>query len=100
MCRGVQIRVTNPASFRPVACYVALVTLAHHAHPEHFQFRTETYEFRDDVPAFDLLTGSALARERILSRDDVGAIVEEVTRVSDQERTVVDDARSARTRSL
>src|SRR4051812_32323181 len=44
-CGGVQIHVTDVASFLPVATYVALIALAHHAHPEHFRFRTERYEF-------------------------------------------------------
>lgn len=94
-CGGVQIHVTDPVSFRPVACYVALVTLAHHAHPEHFRFRTETYEFVDDIPAFDLLTGSAVARERILAGDDVRAIVADVAATGDEERSVIEQARSA-----
>jgi hypothetical protein len=38
--------------------------------PEEFRFRTEKYEFVDDIPAFDLLTGAAVARERIPSGDD------------------------------
>ena len=65
-----QIHVTDPRTFRPVATYVALIALAHHASPSEFRFRTEKYEFVDDIPAFDLLTGSAEARERILAGDD------------------------------
>ena len=94
-CGGVQIHVTDPGSFRPVACYVALIALAHHAHPEHFRFRTEKYEFVDDIPAFDLLTGSAVTRERIEAGDDVRAIVEDVTAIGGEERAVVEDARSS-----
>jgi uncharacterized protein YbbC (DUF1343 family) len=69
-CGGVQIHVTDVRAFRPVATYVALIALAHHARPDDFRFRTERYEFVDDIPAFDLLTGSAVARERILAGDD------------------------------
>ena len=95
VCGGVQIHVTDPAAFRPVACYVALIALAHHAHPEHFRFRTEKYEFVDDVPAFDLLTGSPVARERILAGDDVRAIVDHAVAVGEEERATVEEARSA-----
>lgn len=98
-CGGVQIHVTDPSTFRPVACYVALVALAHHAHPEHFRFRTEKYEFVDDIPAFDLLTGSAVTRERILAGDDVRAIVDDAVTIGDAERAVVEEARSAFARS-
>lgn len=94
-CGGVQIHVTDPASFRPVATYVALCALAHHAHPEHFRFRTEKYEFVDTIPAFDLLTGSAEARERILRGDDARAIAEDASAVGEAERAVFDEARGA-----
>ena len=98
-CGGVQIHVTDPARFRPVACYVALVTLAHRAHPEHFRFRTEKYEFVDDIPAFDLLTGSEVARERIVAGDDVRAIAAHVSATGDEEQMIVEDARSSLIRS-
>lgn len=94
-CGGVQIHVTDARAFRPVATYVALVALAHHAHPEHFRFRTERYEFVDTIPAFDLLIGSASARERILAGDDPRAIAEAVGSVGAEERAVVAEARSA-----
>jgi uncharacterized protein YbbC (DUF1343 family) len=80
-CGGVQIHVTDPRTFRPVATYVALVALAHHAAPDQFRFRTERYEFVDDIPAFDVLTGSVVARERILGGDDPRAIAEYVSAV-------------------
>jgi len=99
-CGGVQIHVTDPRSFRPVACYVALVALAHRAHPDHFRFRTEKYEFVDDIPAFDLLTGSPVARERIEAGDDIRAIVEHVTAIGDEERAVVEAARSSAASSV
>ncbi len=62
LCGGVQIHVTDEAAFRPVATYVALTALARAADPARFRFRTERYEYVDDIPAFDLLTGSAEAR--------------------------------------
>jgi uncharacterized protein YbbC (DUF1343 family) len=88
-CGGVQIHVTDAAAFRPVATYTALVALAHHAHPEHFRFRTERYEFVDDIPAFDLLTGSSVCRERILAGDDARTIAEHLSEIGNAERDVV-----------
>ena len=64
-CGGVQIHVTNAASFRPYATYLALVALSKRQAPQDFRFRTERYEFVDDIPAFDLLTGSSVCREKI-----------------------------------
>jgi uncharacterized protein YbbC (DUF1343 family) len=73
---GVQIHVTDAQSFRPVATYVALVALARAQDPERFRFRTERYEYVDDIPAFDLLTGSAEARRAIEAGEDPRAIAE------------------------
>lgn len=62
LCGGLQIHVLDPPRFRPLATYTAMVALARQQDPERFRFRTERYEYVDDIPAFDLLTGSAEAR--------------------------------------
>ena len=78
-CGGVHIHVTNTDSFRPVATYVALVALARQQNTERFTFRTERYEFVDDIPAFDLLTGSAAAREAICAGVEPGEVAAAVS---------------------
>ena len=92
VCGGVQIHVTDRSVFRPVATYVALIALAHHHAPDSFRFRTERYEFVDDIPAFDLLTGSAAAREAILAGDDARAIAEAVSKSDAGWRERIEDA--------
>jgi uncharacterized protein YbbC (DUF1343 family) len=90
-CGGVQIHVTDRRAFRPYATYLALVAIARRLAPDDFRFRTERYEFVDDVPAFDLLTGSAEARERIAAQasdDDARAIAEDASRVGEAEISV------------
>ncbi|MBI4703674.1 MAG: DUF1343 domain-containing protein [Deltaproteobacteria bacterium] len=80
LCGGVQIHVTDPAAFRPVATYAALVALARRQKRERFRFRTEPYELVADIPAFDLLTGSPEARlaiERDADVLEVAALVAE-----------------------
>jgi len=81
ICGGVQIHVRDPRNFRPYATYLALVAIARRLGGEAFAFRTERYEFIDDIPAFDLLTGNAEARTRIEARDDPRAIAEDLSRV-------------------
>ncbi len=76
-CRGVMLHVTNPALFRPVATYLALIAVARAQAPESFEFRATPYEFETTRPAFDLLTGSARAREALLA----GAGPEDVARL-------------------
>jgi uncharacterized protein YbbC (DUF1343 family) len=70
ICGGVQIHVTDEATFLPVATYAALTALAYAQDKERFRFRTERYEYVDDIPAFDLLAGSAEARQAILAGAD------------------------------
>lgn len=81
VCGGVQVHVTDVGAFRPVATYTALITLAQRQNPDAFRFRTERYEYIDDIPAFDLLTGSSQAREAIESGEPVRDIAEAVSRV-------------------
>jgi len=66
LCQGVMIHVTNAQLFRPVATYLALIALARRQAPDDFQFRDTPYEFETNQPAFDLLTGSARARELLI----------------------------------
>jgi uncharacterized protein YbbC (DUF1343 family) len=78
VCGGVELHVLNPSAFHPVRAYLSLVTLAYRQSAAAFRFRTERYEFVDGVPVFDLLTGSAAAREAIVAGvepHDVGALV-------------------------
>jgi len=72
ICGGVQIHPTNPATFRPYATYLALTALARRQAPDAFRFRTERYEYVDDIPAFDLLTGGDVARRAILADAPLG----------------------------
>ncbi len=94
-CGGVQIHVTDRNTFRPYATYLALVALAQSAHPEHFRFRTEKYEFVDDIPAFDLLTGRKEPRERILANEDPRAIAEDESNVPPEDLHTLAMARAA-----
>ncbi len=92
-CGGVQIHVTDARTFKPVETYLALVALAHGQSPERFRFRTERYEFIDHIPAFDLLTGNAEARERITRGDAALDIAAAISAVGAAETQVWRDAR-------
>ncbi len=92
LCGGVQIHVTDSFEFRPFATYLALVTLARGQDPQRFEFRTAPYEFRDDVPAFDLLTGDAEARERILRGDEPLEVAGAIASVDSTDRAIVTGA--------
>ena len=95
VCGGVQIHVTDADAFRPMTTYIALVALARAQDPASFSFRTEPYEFRDDVPAFDLLTGDSEARERMVRGDRALDVAEAIAGVTPADRALVAEAREA-----
>jgi uncharacterized protein YbbC (DUF1343 family) len=92
VCGGVQVHVTDPARFRPYATYLALVAHAMRQDPTRFAFRTEKYEFRDDVPAFDLLTGDPEVRGKIVRGDRVSDVVRYAAEVDAADRAIFAEA--------
>ena len=97
-CGGVQIHVTDPAVFHPVRTYLSLITLAHHQSAAAFRFRTELYEFNGTVPAFDLLTGNAAAREAIVAGAEPRDVVALVADPLPRDVEIVRDASEAAAR--
>jgi uncharacterized protein YbbC (DUF1343 family) len=94
-CGGVQIHVTDAHAFRPVATYVALTAFARRQQPDRFRFRTERYEYVDTIPAFDLLTGSAVARLAIEAGEDALEIALEASRPDPDWAEVMREAQAA-----
>jgi len=68
-CEGVFVHVTDAQSFLPWETGAACCWVAQKCFPEHFAFRTEPYEFVENILAFDLLSGSARLRERMQTAD-------------------------------
>jgi len=64
-CGGVQVIVSDAASFRPVQSYLALLREARSVDLRQFEWRTETYEFETERPAVDYLLGLDGLREMI-----------------------------------
>jgi len=62
-CGGVQLHVTDRATFRPVQTGLAVLAALRDLSGTRFAWRTEEYEFVSDSPAIDLLFGSD--RERL-----------------------------------
>ena len=64
-CGGVQLHVTDRATFRPYRAGIAILNAARAQAPEQFRWRTEPYEFVTEPIAIDLLTGSDVVRRSI-----------------------------------
>lgn len=86
ICGGVQVHITDRSNFRPYATYVALIALAAYQAPDSFRFRTERYEFVDDIPAIDLLSGSSVLRSSIEKQVPVNQIIDMICPVSTADR--------------
>ncbi|MSP91537.1 MAG: DUF1343 domain-containing protein [Myxococcales bacterium] len=62
VCGGVALDVTDRARFPSVRAGLAVLRAARRLAPDHFAWRTETYEFVSDRLAIDLLMGGTRAR--------------------------------------
>lgn len=80
-CGGVMLHVDDASVFLPFRTGVACILWAARLGGEAFRWRTEEYEYRSDVPAIDLLTGSDETRKGI----DAGRSLVEVCRGWDEE---------------
>jgi uncharacterized protein YbbC (DUF1343 family) len=69
--------VTDRSRLEPVALGLELLRAFREQNPECFRWRTDPYEFVTDVPALDLLTGSAAARELLESGADLEPLLQE-----------------------
>ena len=78
-CAGAFLHVTDPAAFLSVRTGLAVVAEARRRGGSEFRWRAEAYEFVTDVPAFDLLCGTARVREAL----EEGAEFEEVAALLD-----------------
>lgn len=88
-CSALQLHVTDRRAFHPYRTGLAVLVAARSLWPDDFAWRTEPYEFRDDVPAVDLLTGTAKVRKAIDSGEDL----DEVMRVASSGREAYDAGR-------
>ena len=71
VCGGVELHVTNRATFEPYRTGLHCVQVARDLNPEKFDWRRETYEFVSDRLAIDLLAGSAKYREIVEAGGDI-----------------------------
>lgn len=71
ICGGVEIHVTDRHRLEPLRLGLEVLRAFRHCEPEIFGWRPDPYEFVADIPAVDLLTGSADAREVIDADGDL-----------------------------
>lgn len=73
-CHGVQIHLEYPRGLDAVRLGVACLVHARAQDPAKFRWRTEKYEFVEDKPAIDLLTGNDFFRKAVERGDTVAQL--------------------------
>ncbi|MDP7037925.1 MAG: DUF1343 domain-containing protein [Myxococcota bacterium] len=89
ICGALQVHILDRQTFHAYNTGLALLATLRKLYPEDFKWRTEMYEFRDDVPAIDLLTGSPDIRIAI----DAGKSLEEIWQISQHSLQKYESAR-------
>lgn len=74
-CGAVQLHVIDRQAFNAYRTGMAVLVTVKKLWPDAFAWRTAPYEFRDDVPAIDLLTGKAAVRHAIDDGKDLEAVM-------------------------
>ncbi len=77
-CGALQLHVIDRLAFNSFRTGLAVLVAVRKLWPDSLAWRTDTYEFRSDVPAIDLLTGNAAVRRAI----DQGKDLETVTEIT------------------
>jgi len=70
-CHGMQLHVTDARVFKPVETVLAILLAAQATSPEEFRFRTDAYEYEHQKPAIDILSGSDMFRNAVLTGVDL-----------------------------
>jgi uncharacterized protein YbbC (DUF1343 family) len=74
-CGGVQVHVTDRDRFEPYAAYLRLIAEAARLLGDRFAWRPDPYEFVDEIPAIDLLTGGPEFRAAVDARSDLDDVL-------------------------
>jgi len=71
LCNGIQIHVTDPAAYHPVATALEIFDAIIETSPEELRFNKPPYEYEYDLMPFDILSGDSVMRESLISRQPV-----------------------------
>lgn len=75
-CKGLHIHIKDRSSFDSVSLGLAMIYAAKTVGGSDFGWRKEPYEFKQEVPAIDLLYGSPVFREIVDSQGDFSEIID------------------------
>ena len=70
-CNGIQIHVTDPSIYRPVATALEIFDAIIETSPGEIRFNNPPYEYEHELMPFDILSGDSAMRESLISRQPV-----------------------------
>ncbi|MFH0841809.1 MAG: DUF1343 domain-containing protein [Bacteroidota bacterium] len=71
LCSGMQIHVTDPAAYRPVAAALEIFDAIIETSPGELRFNNPPYEYEYELMPFDILSGDSSMRELLINRKPV-----------------------------
>lgn len=74
-CGALQLHITDRSAFLPYRTGLAILHAVRKLWPNNLLWRQDTYEFRNDVPAIDLLTGDPEVRQGIDAQWDFEKLI-------------------------
>jgi uncharacterized protein YbbC (DUF1343 family) len=77
-CHGLQVHVTDRTRFKPFRFALAMISALRKVAPDSFKWRTDPYEFIDNLPAIDLLYGSDTFRKVVDGSGDLSTLEAEI----------------------
>ena len=73
-CRGFQLHVTNPLSFKPYRTSLLLLQQIIKHHGNDFRWKEPPYEYEFHKPPMDLILGSSTLKKRIAHQEDMDTL--------------------------
>jgi uncharacterized protein YbbC (DUF1343 family) len=72
VCHGIQIHVTDPARYFPVAVAMEIFdAIIESSTPGSLKFKDPPYEYEENLMPFDILSGDSGMRRVLINRDDI-----------------------------
>ena len=68
LCNGIQVHVTDPSVYHPVAAALEIFDAIMETSPGELRFNKPPYEYEYDLMPFDILSGDSVMRESLISR--------------------------------
>lgn len=74
VCRGFQLHVTDPLSYRPYRTTLALLQAVFSLYPDSFAYAQPPYEYEYDILPVDLILGSRRLRQALEEGEEIMAL--------------------------